>query len=157
MPLMPSSRFVARDAVEADIDALVAFTLQEALEAERRQLDEHTVRAGVMAAFGDRPAAHYWMAEDGAGAAVGAISVVKEWSNFHAAEYWWVQSLFIVPDRRAQGLVELLLDRVTAEARDHGAIDLRLYAHETNERARRAYRRCGFETAPYTIMTRPTR
>jgi ribosomal protein S18 acetylase RimI-like enzyme len=33
-------------------------------------------------------------------------------------------------------------------------LDLRLYAHQSNERALRAYRRCGFAVAPYIIMTR---
>jgi ribosomal protein S18 acetylase RimI-like enzyme len=157
MPQAQSSTFAIRDAVEADVDVIVAFTLQEALEAEHRQLEQHVVRFGVMAAFADPPVAHYWLAEDGAGAAVAAVSVVKEWSDFQAGEYWWVQSLYIVPECRGQGLVEILLDHLTGEARRHGALDLRLHVHETNERARRAYSRCGFEVAPYAIMTRPTK
>ena len=148
----PPSVFAIRAAVEADVNVIVTFTLQEAMEAERRRLDERVVLLGVMGAFADPPAAHYWLAEDDAGAAVAAISVVKEWSDFHAGYYWWVQSLYIVPECRRQGLVEALFAYLTAEARRRGALDLRLYVHEANERARRAYRRCGFEMAPYVIM-----
>jgi ribosomal protein S18 acetylase RimI-like enzyme len=35
-----------------------------------------------------------------------------------------------------------------------GRADLRLYVLESNPRAVAAYRRCGFDTAPYAIMTR---
>jgi ribosomal protein S18 acetylase RimI-like enzyme len=59
----------------------------------------------------------------------------------------------VVPEHRGHGLVELLLDHLVRMADASGALDLRLYAHSSNVRALRAYRRCGFTVAPYTIMT----
>ena len=147
--------FAVRDAVATDLDTLVSFTIQEAREAEGRRLDEPTVRRGVLAAFGDAPPSRYWVAEDRRGAIVAMISTTPEWSDFRAGEYWWVQSLFVVPEHRRSGLLELLLAHLAAEARRGGALELRLYVHAGNERASRAYRRCGFRSAPYTIMTRP--
>ena len=52
------------------------------------------------------------------------------------------------------GLVEKLLDTVTEAARASGALELRLYVLESNGRAIAAYHRCGFDVAPYAIMTR---
>jgi GNAT superfamily N-acetyltransferase len=94
------------------------------------------------------------VAESAEGRLAGAISVVREWSNFHGGHYWWIQSLFIVPEHRGRGLLEHLLDHVAEVAKENGALDLRLYAHKGNLRALQAYRRCGFEEAPYAIMTR---
>jgi ribosomal protein S18 acetylase RimI-like enzyme len=143
--------------VSADIDTLVAFTLQEAREAEGAEKDAAAVGRGVRAAFDDPPVATYWVAEIPDGSVVASISINTEWSDFHGGYYWWIQSLFIVPEHRGAGLVELLLDHVAKAAEASDALDLRLYAHESNQRALRVYYRCGFTAAPYIIMTRRLR
>ena len=143
-----------RSATSADIETIVAFTLEEAREAEGRELDPERARLGVRAGLEDPSLATYWVAESGDGRVVASTSVVREWSNFNGGYYWWVQSLFIEAEHRGSGLVDLLLDRVADEARAAGAFDLRLYAHRSNTRALEAYHRCGFEEAPYVIMTR---
>ena len=146
--------YTIREALTTDVDTLVAFTLQEAYEAEGAAKDIETVERGIRGAFADPPPAVYWVAESPDGAAVASISVTTEWSDFHGGYYWWIHGLFIVPAHRGSGLLELLLDHVEDEAGRAGALDLRLYAHTSNERALRAYRRCGFTVAPYIIMTR---
>jgi ribosomal protein S18 acetylase RimI-like enzyme len=80
--------------------------------------------------------------------------VVTEWSDWHGSHYWWVQSLFILPEHRGRGVVDIILDRLAQEAQAAGALDLRLYVHTSNRRALAAYRRCGFAPAPYAILTR---
>lgn len=146
--------YTIRDAVSADISTLIAFTLQEAFEAEGVERDPAAVTRGVQGAFRDPPLATYWVAETPGGAVVASTSVVTEWSDFQGGHYWWIQSLFIVPEHRGRGLVELLIDHVARAAAAAGAMDLRLYAHTSNDRALRVYRRCGFTVAPYVIMTR---
>jgi ribosomal protein S18 acetylase RimI-like enzyme len=66
--------------------------------------------------------------------------------------------MYVAPAHRRQGLLEQLVRTVSTAARDDGAADLRLYVHEGNSRAIQAYRRCGFDDAPYRIMSlRPAR
>ena len=146
--------YTIRDALTSDIDTLVAFTLQEAYKAEGLAKDVEAVTRGIRGAFGDPRPAVYWVAEASDGAVVASISVTTEWSDFHGGYYWWIHSLFIVAEHRGSGLLELLLDHIEEAARRTGALDLRLYAHQSNDRAHRAYRRCGFTVAPYIIMTR---
>lgn len=146
--------YTIRDAVAADIDSLVAFTVQEAREAEGVDADEAAVRRGVEGAFQNPPLATYWVAETDDGRPVGSTSVVTEWSDFHGGYYWWIQSLYIVAEHRGGALINLLLEHLAITAAASGALDLRLYAHTSNERALRAYRRRGFIVAPYVIMTR---
>ncbi|HJR60890.1 MAG TPA: GNAT family N-acetyltransferase [Vicinamibacterales bacterium] len=148
-----NTTYKIRDAVQADIDTLVAFTVQEAYEAERIDSDEAAVRRGVQGGFRNPPLATYWVAETSDRRVVASTSMVTEWSDFHGGHYWWIQSLYIVPEHRGRGLVELLIDHLTRAAEASGALDLRLYAHSSNERALRVYRRCGFAPAPYVIMT----
>jgi L-amino acid N-acyltransferase YncA len=150
-----SSDYRLRKATTADLETIVGFTLDEAREAEELEKDVEGIRRGVSAGLKDPSAATYWVAESADGEIVASTSAVREWSNFNGAYYWWVQSLFIVPEHRGRGLVDLLLDTVAEAAHAAGAVDLRLYAHGANERALDAYRRCGFEETPYVIMRRP--
>lgn len=149
-----NSEYLIREARPEDIETLVDFTLQEARETEGAERAVAAVTHGVRAVFGDSALARYWVAETEQGRVVASISAVTEWSNFNGGDYWWVQSLFIAPDHRGGGLVDSLLAHLEAAAKAAGAIDLRLYVLNTNQRALTAYRRCGFDAAPYTIMTK---
>jgi GNAT superfamily N-acetyltransferase len=149
-----SAGYRIRPARVEDVDALVAFTLQEANDAESVALDAAAVRRGVARALEDPALARYWIAVDGDGQAVASASITAEWSNFYGAHYWWVQSLFVSAPHRGSGLVDQLLDHLARTAASAGALDLRLYAHDGNARAHRVYRRCGFTRAPYVLMRR---
>jgi GNAT superfamily N-acetyltransferase len=145
--------FHVRPATLDDLDTLVSFTLAEAQEAEGLDLVPETVRRGVRAGLEDPAVSRYWLLEGEADGPVGAISIVREWSDWQAATYWWIQSLYLEPGFRGQDLLAPLLETVGREARREGALDLRLYVHQANERAIRAYRRAGFSQLPYDIMT----
>ncbi len=108
-----------RAATVADSDTLVAFTLSEALDAERRALNRAEVQRGIAGAFATPPKARYWVVESG-GPLVGCASIVTEWSNFRGGDYWWIQSLYIVPEHRGHGLVDTILQHLVAEARAGG-------------------------------------
>ena len=144
---------VRRAALE-DLETIAAFTLAEARDAEGADKNADDVERGVRMALEDPSLATYWLAETIDAGVVGSTSVVTEWSNFHGGKYWWVQSLYIVPEHRGRGLARRLLETVAQEARAFGALDLRLYAHDSNRRALEAYLRCGFDVAPYTMMWR---
>lgn len=103
----PPTIYTIRRALRSDVDVLVEFTLQEGYEAEGTNKDEAAVRRGVEGAFRDPPLAAYWVAESPEKAIVGSTSVVTEWSDFNGGHYWWIQSLFIVPEHRGGGLVDL--------------------------------------------------
>ncbi len=154
MPLVKQEipEYTIREATREDVDILVAFTLDEAREAEGITLDARGVRRGVEGGFEEPRRAVYWVAEDSTRRVVASASVVVEWSNFHGGDYWWIQSLFVAPAHRGRGLVDRLIGHLADAARTSGALDLRLYARQSNERAQRVYRRCGFEPAPYVMM-----
>ena len=143
-----------RRAHSTDLETLVAFTVEGARDAVGEERDVDAVRRGVHAGLEDPTVATYWVVESTDHQVVGSTSVVTEWSDWHGGYYWWVQSMFIVPEHRGCGLVDLLLDELADAARAGGALDLRLYVHNENQRALEAYRRCGFSEAPYVIMTK---
>jgi ribosomal protein S18 acetylase RimI-like enzyme len=148
------SEYGIRKASRDDLEALIAFTLGEAREAEGVELDADDVTRGVRTGLEDPSVATYWVAETKDGEVVASTSVVTELSDWRGGHYWWIQSLFIAPEHRGRGLVELLVAEVDQAAQAAGALELRLYAHGSNRRALNAYRRLGFRASPYTIMTR---
>jgi GNAT superfamily N-acetyltransferase len=143
-----------RDATELDLPTLVELIVAEGHEAEGRSLDAEVVCASVTAAMRDPALARYWFAGTGS-TVLGAIGVVREWSDWQNAAYWWIQFVFVVSDARGRGLLARLVDRVKHAAAAAAAPELRLYVHRDNARARRAYERIGFAGSEYMIMTQP--
>ena len=146
------SNFYVRRARTSDLEQLISFTTEEFLEAERSSAAPKSIRQGVEAALEDDSLGMYWVLVSGDSQIIGSVSVVKEWSDWHAGYYWWIQSMFIQPDFRGKGLMDKLLEEVKAAARAEDAIDLRLYVHKMNVRAIKAYLKSGFSDAEYQIM-----
>jgi len=144
--------YLTRRAGLTDLEQLVEFTLSEAKEAEGISQDREKAREAIRTALEDESFAVYWVIQDGHEQLVGNISVVKEWSNWNAGYYWWIQSLYIQPEHRGRGLLKKLIEAVRGSAVLGQALDLRLYVHKDNERAIKAYRKAGFADADYRIM-----
>ncbi len=144
--------FSVRTANINDLDRLVSFTIAEANEAEGLDKSADVVKEGIKVGLEDPTVARYWVLENDQSEVIGSVSVVKEWSDWHAGYYWWIQSMFIQPEYRGQGLMTLLLDAVKARAKIENALEIRLYVHKENVRAIKAYQRAGFSDLPYQIM-----
>ena len=114
-----------------------------------------TLERGIGAALDDPSIARYWLLVDDADVACGCTSVVKEWSDWNAGYYWWIQSMYIAPDHRGQGHLDTLLDAVRGAGQEDGCLELRLYVHKDNAAAVRAYEKADFGETPYRIMSRP--
>ena len=147
-----------RPAVADDLDRLLSFTRQEAEEAGEGALDEQKLRRGVGSALQDPSLARYFLIEPTGGvrsSPIGFVSVTREWSDWNGGFYYWIQAVFITPSSRGKGILGQVVDALSDIARDEGALDLRLYAHATNARALRAYRKVGFEGERFRLLTRP--
>jgi len=142
-----------REANPDDLDVIVEFIANEAREAEGRSLLRSKLEAGVGAALRDRSIASYWLLVDAADEALGCISVTREWSDWNGAYYWWIQSVYIAPSHRGKGYLGRLLGAVRAAAEKQGCLELRLYVHEKNAAAIRAYEKAGFVGSAYVIMS----
>jgi GNAT superfamily N-acetyltransferase len=140
-----------RRATIEDAPIIAEFVRAEAREAEGRTVETAVVDGAVGAALKDPTLARYWILFEG-DRAVGAIGVVREWSDWNNAAYWWIQLVFLLPEARGRGLLDVLIQRIVDEARAGSAPELRLYVHPDNRRAMRAYERLGFRSLPYSMM-----
>ena len=150
---MPENRFEIRRARPEETPALVAMIQAMALESENRQLAPQTLQAGVAAVFENPALGTYWLVLN-EGAPVGCTLMTVEWSDWNNAPYWWIQSLYVLPELRGQGLFQQLLAHLEAEAKASGVCEIRLYVERNNARAIRAYEKAGFEGDFYLCMTK---
>ena len=76
---------------------------------------------------------------------VGSASALKEWSDWNAGYHWWIQSMYIKPGYRGKGYMDLLLDAIRSEKKKQDSMQLRLYVHENNQAATRAYKKANWK------------
>ena len=144
-----------RKATIEDLSTLVEFTSREAEEAEGSVKERDRLQIGIRAALEDPSIATYWILVDESNNPIASISALREWSDWNAGYYWWIQSMYVAPAYRGKGHLETLLGAVLEAARAENALELRLYVHKENRVAVRAYKKAGFSASPYLTMSRP--
>jgi ribosomal protein S18 acetylase RimI-like enzyme len=142
---------VVRPARIDDLDTLVTGNMVMALETERVQLDEATLREGVRALLESRAPGQYRVAEID-GRVVGQVLTTFEWSDWRNRMVWWIQSVHVVPEARRSGVFRALYDAVRRDARAAGAGGLRLYVDNTNVRAQQVYAALGMNGDHYSVF-----
>lgn len=141
-----------RDADPGDAAAIAQFNDSMARETEGHGLDNETVATGVTRLLADRRKGRYWLAELD-GRVVGQIMVTYEWSDWRNGRMWWIQSVYVVPDARRNGIFSALYQHVESLARaDADARGLRLYVERSNVTAQDTYRHMGMAMTGYQVM-----
>jgi len=111
------------------------------------------VRRGIEAALRDPAKARYFVAE--ADGVVGSLFVTHEWSDWTNGWYWWIQGVYVRPDRRGEGVYSRLYAAVHAAAREAGARRIRLYVDADNAQGIRAYEAHGMQRTHYLVYDAP--
>lgn len=143
---------VVRRATLDDSGILSQFNMSMAKETEGRRLDQTTVHAGVKQLFLDSQQGFYLMAEI-SGSACGSLMITYEWSDWRNGLFWWIQSVYVEPAARRNGVFTALYQCVKQMAQDDAsACGLRLYMEQDNLPARAVYMAMGMETTPYQVF-----
>ena len=90
------SSITIRQAKEADLPHLVSFNMEMAMETEGKKLTHETLLAGVSRIFEDATKGFYLVAEI-AGKVTGSLMITKEWSDWPNGDFWWSQSVYVLP------------------------------------------------------------
>src|SRR5262245_53766191 len=141
-----------RRAAPADAPVVVEFNRLLAEESEGKTLDLSLLTPGVAAGLADECKALYFVAEAD-GATVGQMMITFEWSDWRNGWFWWIQSVYVRPEARRQGVFRALFDHVHQAARhDPTVIGLRLYVERDNKAAQETYQRMGMEWTSYLVL-----
>ena len=146
------TEITVRSATIDDAEFLVRGNAQLALETENLSLDIDRLRSGVHAVFDDPRRGFYLVAETN-GTRVGQMMITYEWSDWRNGAFWWIQSVYTLPESRGRGVFKALYSHVESLAHENGGVcGLRLYVEAHNRRAQAAYERCGMTEAVYRMF-----
>lgn len=150
-----------RPAQASDGELLTQWAIAMALETEHKHLDAGTVSAGVAAGLENPARAHYFVAmrestlagRETIAIPVGTLMLTREWSDWRNGDWWWIQSVYVPPEQRRQGVFAALYRHVEDRARQSpDVIGLRLYVERDNAAAQDTYAALGMSDAGYRIF-----
>ena len=142
---------LVRPANPRDLKVLVAFNSAMAMETEGKSLDPDALMAGVAAVLGDGLKGFYLVAES-RGNPVGQLLVTSEWSDWRNAYFWWIQSVYVMPEHRRRGVYRALDQQVRVQARLRGNVcGVRLYVDRRNHGAQKVYSSLGMVPSQYDM------
>lgn len=148
-------RIIVRPARQEDADTIVAFSAAMALETEGRRLDQARLREGTLSLLAAPERGFFMVAELSEGdrhRLVGQLMVTFEWSDWRNAVFWWVQSVYVAPAWRRQGVYRTMHDHIVAQAKaDPQVCGIRLYVEQKNRTAQAVYQRVGLAPSAYAV------
>ena len=126
-----------------------------AMESEGTTLDLEKVTKGVTAAMNDESKGIYWVAKVN-GKAIGSLMVTREWSDWNNEWYWWIQSVYVLPDYRKHGVYKAMYSTLKEVAKENKVSQIRLYVDKTNHPAQQVYQRLGMHESHYLMYEENT-
>ena len=142
---------VYRRAEPEDIQSIADFQIAMAWETEQLGLDSQICARGVAAVFEDPSLGQFYVGERDS-RVVCSILITYEWSDWRNGVVWWIQSVYVVPDLRRQGIYSGLYLYVKGLAgADSRVRGIRLYVDGQNVRAQEVYARLGMNGDHYKV------
>jgi len=146
-------QFDVTDANLDDAGVIAAFNQQMAMETENKVLDTATINAGVSRMIADSNLGRYLVARDETGRVVGCLGITYEWSDWRNGLFWWIQSVYVLPETREHGVFTAMYQHVRERClAAENVCGIRLYVERDNERAYRTYVRLGMVETAYRLM-----
>ena len=141
-----------REAVSSDAEFIAENNIKMAEETEGRSLDPLTVMRGVGTLFSSPERGRYLIAESEE-EPVGQCMITYEWSDWRCGDFWWIQSVYVLPAFRRRGVFSAIYQYISHEAaRSEEVAGIRLYVERENRPAQETYSRLGLNPAPYAMF-----
>jgi len=135
-----------------DASHIAKFNIAMAKETEDKVLDPDIIAKGVSYIFENPEYGLYVVARKG-DEPVACLMVTYEWSDWRNGLFLWIQSVYVVPECRRQGLYRQMYEFVKQYAGGRSDIcGFRLYAEKDNLKAQETYKKLGMNEAGYLIF-----
>jgi GNAT superfamily N-acetyltransferase len=142
---------IIRQAMAHDAAELAEFNMGIARETEGYELIPEVIRAGVEAVIANPEKGFYLVVELDNGIQA-SLMVTYEWSDWRNGTFWWIQSVYVRPHYRGQGLYGTLYERVKElAAQDESVCGFRLYVERNNTVAQKTYAKLGMDETEYLM------
>ena len=143
-----------RLATVADIPDLLAWNSAMAWETEHKRLDPAVLERGIAGVL-EQPRRGFYLIAERDGVAVGGLLLTYEWSDWRNGDFWWIQSVYVIPAARRGGVFRALYAEVERRAAAAGAVGLRLYVETENRHAQATYAGLGMQRCHYFMYEMP--
>ena len=134
----------------AHVDDIARFQVDMAMESEGLALVYERVRGGVQAVMDDEAKGRYIIARLD-GKVVACLMITCEWSDWNCCWYWWIQSVYVVPEHRGRGIYKAMYNKVLDLAKAEGISQIRLYVDKDNSTAQAVYQKLGMAECHYCL------
>ena len=147
---MPSEINI-REAKKGDLTILVQNNQALAEETEALLLDKYVLRKGIEQAL-KREECHYFVAVIGE-KVVGQTMITYEWSDWRNGIIWWIQSVYVLPALRKQGIFRILFKYIENLTKVNPQVKaLRLYVMHNNNAGQDTYQSLGMNDSGYIVF-----
>ena len=146
--------YTIRKATETDTKSLIQFNIDMALETENKKLDRKKIEPGVMGLFAN-PQYGFYMVAEHEGTVIGSLMVTTEWSDWRNGIFWWIQSVYVIPEYRRKGVYRSMYQTITEMAKSgqsQKVCGFRLYVEKENRIAQKTYRDLGMRETRYKMF-----
>lgn len=141
-----------RRAQPGDAKVIAYFNQAMARETENKELIPETILAGVHTLL-NQPAHGFYIVAEINDKVVACLMITMEWSDWRNSLFWWVQSVYVLPDYRRQGIYRQLYSFIKELAENEPSVcGLRLYVEQDNTRAQKTYKALGMQQTPYRLF-----
>lgn len=134
-----------------DCKTLSRFNITMAEETENKKLNPDTVYKGVENLI-NQPEKGFYVIVETSKKVIGSLMITAEWSDWRNGLFWWIQSVYILPEFRRTGiftgLYQFVKDKAQKKNNVHG---IRLYVDKDNKTARKTYNAMNMEKTDYRI------
>ena len=140
-----------REAYDSDLLTLIEYNRALAKETENLSLDTDVLRLGIKTAL-KLENCYYFVAEIGRGNVIGQTMITSEWSDWRNSEMWWIQSVYVHPDYRKQGVFRRIFMYIeNISTKSHPVKSLRLYVMKNNLVGIETYKSLGMNNSGYLV------
>ncbi len=143
---------IIRRALSQDASELAEFNISMARETESMELIPEVITAGVRAMI-KNPQMGFYLVVELDNNIQASLMITTEWSDWRNGIFWWIQSVYVRPQYRRQGLYRELYARVKELAEQEPAVcGFRLYVARDNSNAQKTYQSLGMQETDYKIF-----
>jgi len=147
-----TDRIQIRYGALGDVKTLSSFNIAMAEETEAKKLDPEIAEKGVENLINQPGKGFYLVAEYGQSIA-GSLMITKEWSDWRNGFFWWIQSVYVLPEFRRKGIFRNLYRKVKSLADEKQDVcGIRLYVDKNNKTAIKTYETMGMEKTDYFLF-----
>jgi ribosomal protein S18 acetylase RimI-like enzyme len=133
-------------------ETIAGFQLRMASETERIQLDATVLGEGVRSVFA-QPSKGFYLVAENKNQILGSLMVTYEWSDWRNRQIYWIQSVYVLPNFRNQGIYRSLYNYVVSLAEQSDEVGgIRLYVDRSNLAAQQVYSRLGMNGEHYQVF-----